>query len=592
MAQPPNPVENYQLLQANSQITVQKNGSFSETVTRVIAPLTPAGVASQSQFSIFYPANFAHVQVLYAYTETPQKRRYLVPKDAEFSQSTAGALHAPFLSDGRQLSLVFPNVAPGDTLHVRYRIDYQHAYLPGIYAASMLIAPNIALLRGQVSLQVPAGEKIYSGVQGHHWHRHSDSNGESYSTQLLHVSYPPAGSPALSEFSPLAVLSTAPNWQVIAQAYNQLAQPAMRISPNIQNLARKIAGSDSGIAAVRKIYLWFQRHMHSVSVNYADAGFRPLAASATLARGLGDSNSNAALLCAMLHAVRIPAVPAMLSTNARFHLWPAPSPFAFSHFLVYLPQQKLFLDPSVRHHDIDQLPIADAGRPVLITGSQPQILRTPMPSLSTPLVVTRSTIQLHRNGDGNLLQTSWYRGYLAAQTRGGLAGLHGRLLWKSMASSFYTQGNLGQLQDIAFAQRRESQKPLGIRIRASTLGLFPPGKRIALTPVNLLDHGLLAFTGQTQRQQASLLTPTRQVSVTRLVLPTGYQPVFLPHDEALHSAVGDYRLTYRFLGKVLTIRQALTLPNFLVSAKDFPLLHQLATTCSRASRTVILLQRH
>ncbi len=589
---------NFRILLMRQEMTVHKDGSYTDHIQRVIQPLTMAGVQSQSQMEIAYPANFAQVKILAAYTETAAGSKHPVPTDAIYTQSSADALSAPFLSDGRIKSVVFPSVAPGDTLHIRYTIHYDHPYLPGIYAVSALLAPNVPVNQAQVTLRAPNTQKISAAQQGSAWHKSAPSGVPeqhqiTYETSLEKVSYAPLGSPALTQYAPLAVITTAPSWEAVAKAYDQIAAPARRLTPSLKKAAQKIAAGTTGMAAVQKIYHWMQKNMHSVSINYANAGFTPPSAASTLQRGVGDSNANATLLCTLLGALNIAAVPALISTNARFHEYPAVDPFAFGHFLVYIPAYRLFLDPSSRYAGIQSLPLEDAGRPVLITGNKARMTRTPMPDLSLPLIDKQS--QLTLQASGNMLDQTREirRGYAAQEIRSALIGSSGRLLMKGLRNSFYEQGDLGKLIHVAFQNRKDLDNPLGLKTSAQKDGLFIPGNSVAMVMPTDTDMAkpLQAFTAESSRKTPSMINPNYMQSVITLTLPQGYQPAYLPKNEELHTRIGEYLIHYSLSGQVLTIHQKLRLPEFIISAKNYPELHRLAILSSSSTREGLLLVR-
>ncbi|MHB1283543.1 MAG: hypothetical protein ACYCZI_06660, partial [Metallibacterium scheffleri] len=74
-AAPAAPQVNYQILKQSIALHVNADGSYSETVSRVSQPLTIAGVSAVGHVEIAYPANFATVKVLDAYTETVTHQR-------------------------------------------------------------------------------------------------------------------------------------------------------------------------------------------------------------------------------------------------------------------------------------------------------------------------------------------------------------------------------------------------------------------------------------------------------------------------------------------------------------------------------------
>jgi hypothetical protein len=74
-----------------------------------------------------------------------------------------------------------------------------------------------------------------------------------------------------------------------------------------------------------------------------------------------------------------------------------------------------------------------------------------------------------------------------------------------------------------------------------------------------------------------------------LKLPQGYQPAYLPKNIDVQTSVGSYSIHYALSGQTLKIDQRLKLPEFVISAKDYPALHQLAVLSSSSTREGLLL---
>jgi hypothetical protein len=390
----------------------------------------------------------------------------------------------------------------------------------------------------------------------------------------------------------VAVLSTAASWKTLADAYNHLAEPATTITPAVQSAAKQAAGGAQGEAAVDKIFHWVQSNIHHVSINYQDAGFAPLPASATLTRGVADSNSEATLLCAMLKAVGVDAVPALISQTTRFKELPGVDPFAFDHVIVYLPAQHRFLDPSDRYASVNALPLADAGRPVLITGADPKMMRTPTPATAIPLVTEVDDLTLA----GQALrgaETVTTSGYVAQDQRQAIAGLEGRRLLRMVRDNFYTEGAMGSLSELALRDREVLDKPFAMRMMVDMEGNVLPGKylSVALPTMPLISATLSPFASTVQRQTPSLVKPNHLEFVLHLQIPQGYKPVYLPAAKSLKTAIGRYDVRYTFAGGVFTEDAQLLFPEFLISTADFPQLRKLAALALENNNEALLLEK-
>lgn len=592
----PHPVVNFRIIEQSVALRIEPNGGYQETVTRVLEPLTLSGVSTVGHLEITYPANLATVKILAAYTETVHHRRIPVLPSEIFHQSTATATEAPFLSDGHVLSLLYSGVTPGARVHLQYVETFKHPYLPGIYAVSEILAPEIPVGKAVISITAPRSIPLYDHIRGL-WRkmrsRHGDMHTVTVRASWHQVSFPPLDAAAITQYAPMAVISTVAHWRRLARAYNRLAGPALRATPTIRQLARRVTRGVHGRKAVARLYRWMQTHIQSVSVDYAHAGFRPPRAASTLRRAMGDSNANVALLCALLQAVHVRAVPALLSVTARFVPYPGVDPFAFNHFLAYVPAYHLFIDTGARYAGLGVLPTGDQGRPVLITGDDPRFTRTPGPHPGEVETRVTEDLTLLPNGDMNGRSTITSAGWRAMQVRQDeLAGRRSRHLARFMENNFYRSGNAGSLEVLAVRNRSVLNRPVTIVLGWHASGATIPGRKTALllpSPGNIAAT-LVLFTSEATRRVPSVLQPVVIDERVRLHLPPGMVPGSLPRDQRLDTPFGNYRIRYRYDHGVLSVLKSLRLTRFLVSAREYPALHRLALIAVSSERKAVILR--
>jgi hypothetical protein len=591
-ASKPAPVVNYQILRDRTIIQVHKDGSYTKTVTRIVQPLTTEGVQSSSQIAVAYPANFATAKVLYAYTETKSGKKLNVVPSAIFDQSAHSALTAPFLSDGKIQSLIFPAVHPGDVLHIKYQLTFAHPYLPGVYAAALVLSPSIPIKHATLELTVPPGMPVYAKTRGP-WTVKKSGQSVTVTGAYQGAIFPPLGSAAISQYAPMAVVTTSNDWKDLAAAYRKAAQPATTLTPTLKTVAHEAAQGASGLAAVQNIYRWMQKNIQTISVNYQSAGFVPPAASETLAKKLGDSNASATLLCALLQAENIKAVPALISQSPRFVPYPGVDPFAFSHFLVYVPAYKLYLDPHYRHAAANSLPIMDAGRPVLLTGAHATLTTTPGPDLDKVQYAMTDTMTLSRSGELSGSSRQIAQGWRAAEKRAVLGDKVGRRLINAVESSFYQQGNFGTIHHFQIDHRDDLNKPIAVTYDFKKFGVLDGGSKGAmLIPSDHLIAGALApFVDQAKRAVPTITKPQRIQYTLHLQLPLSMSPEFMPPGEQVSTPIGDYAVTYTIKNHVLTVTKSLALKSFVVNPADYHYLHTLAIKALQNSHQVLLLKK-
>lgn len=123
-----------------------------------------------------------------------------------------------------------------------------------------------------------------------------------------------------TDFSPVFVATSLPSWEAIGATYWQQSQSKTAITPEIQRLANKITGNQTGIAAARAIYNWVAQNIHYVAVFLDEAsGYIPHSATEILRNGYGDCKDHVALMQALLAAKSIQAYPVLVNWEKHFN---------------------------------------------------------------------------------------------------------------------------------------------------------------------------------------------------------------------------------------------------------------------------------
>ncbi len=591
------PQVNYRVISRQVSLDISTDGSYTRTVSSVVQPMTLSGVEQVAQAQISYPANFATIKILEAYTETAAHKRINVAPSAIFTQSTASALQAPFLSKGTIKNLIFPAVTPGSTVHLKYVEHFDKAYLPGIYTASVTLAPYVPARSVTISVTAPKSMPLHFHARGP-WveHRRAGDGTETLSatSHWSRVDFPPPNTAAVTQYAPMAVIGTAADWKTVAHAYDELASASIQPTPAIDKAAARAAGGAHGRVAVARIYRWIQQHIQVVTVDYREAGYRPPTAASTLARGIGDSNASVALLCSMLHAEGIEAVPALISTSSRYVPYPGADPFAFEHVLAYVPAYHLYLDTGQRYAGINALPLMDAGKPVLITGHASALVRTPAPERNRVQYRDVQSMTLDPDGiiDGASQITA--SGWRAIGVREFVLGdRSGERLWRLLQNDYYRGGQTGSMRVIGISRRDDLGRSVSMKLQWRDSDAFVPGPRVALvlpTPGEI-SGALAGFLSQAKNRYPSVLAPETIDEVVHLRLPSGLTPAYLPRNQHLETPFGRYEVSYHYANGRLDEERRLQLTRFVVEPQQYPDLHRLAMMAVGIAREGLLLQR-
>lgn len=373
---------------------VEPDGSYLLTVEQVKTIAAQQAVNDHAQYYISYNQSLDEVIAVDAHTEKRDGRRLVVqPRQIRDQQETA-SLEAPMFQDTRLKIVVFPDVAPGDRVAVRYVIRRHTALFPGHFedlSAARFhrhrdfrliydMPPTLPLHADAVGFapmpaQSPPGRKRYQ------W-RFVD--GDNARIERDSVSY--------LDYGKRLAVSTFPGYAAFARAYHARAAGKAALDANIAALAASITASLPAPRA-RAIALsdWVRRNVRYVGVYLGPGGVVPHAASSVLANRYGDCKDQAVLLEALLAASGIASTSALVNNGDAYRLPAVPTLGVLNHAIVYIPSLQLYLDPTAESSAGGFLPPSLLGKPVVLANSG-EFAMTPSSQPSRSRTTTRFDI--------------------------------------------------------------------------------------------------------------------------------------------------------------------------------------------------------
>jgi len=355
--------------------TVEEDGSYRLEAELVKTLATPAAVEQHAEQYIGFNASLDEVLSIEAWTTKPDGRRLPVGPQGIREQQEAASAEAPMFQDTRLKVVIFPGVAVGDTLTLRYTLRRHTPLFPGQFEDFTVARPGPPqehrefLLTYDLPLSMPLqadaagfvpvpstsppGRRRYAWRQGDGTPARGEQDAVSY----------------LDYGRRLAVSSFA-DYPAFARAYRLRAAPAALPDAAIARLAADIT---RGIAEprARAIALsdWVRRNIRYVAVYLGPGGVVPHPAAAVLANRYGDCKDHAVLLQALLAAAGMPAEAALVNGDHAYRLPAVPTLGVLNHVIVHVPELQLFLDPTAASVAAGFLPPALLGKPVLLAGS-------------------------------------------------------------------------------------------------------------------------------------------------------------------------------------------------------------------------------
>jgi transglutaminase-like putative cysteine protease len=395
-----------QMERYNVAYHIQADGSYTEEDHLELKILKPSAIESAKSFAIDYSTSVQKVEIVHAYTQKADGQRIEVPKDNYQIQTNGGKdKNAPVFSDQAEMTIVFPDLAVGDTRVLTYRLVGSKPMFQGQFSTfegfsrqnyygdvSIHFDAPITLPVHYEAWQLdPVHEEVVDGRRIDEWHWRNTAPIK-----------PPLSYPVFEfERHPGVVYSTYGSFADIAHAYGINATPKAAVTPRIQKLADQIASDQHEPRAVgQALYNWVARNITYAGNCVGLGAVVPHDLDFVLDNKMGDCKDQATLLQALLAAKGIASTQALINAGSLYRLPRTPDLGMINHVIVYVPAWDMYLDPTSDVVPFGMLPPSDSGKPVfLVDGSHPDA-HTPMPppGQDRQIMHTRMTV----NSDGSI----------------------------------------------------------------------------------------------------------------------------------------------------------------------------------------------
>jgi transglutaminase-like putative cysteine protease len=540
---------------------VETDGSYTLTVDNVKTIVQPRAVQAHSQYYISYNKTLDEIASVEAYTRKPDGRTVPVQPDQIRDQQESASTDAPMFQDTRLKIVVFPDVAVGDQLVVRYVLKRSTPLFPGQFED---ISSSQFYVNRQFELiyDMPDTMPLYADAAGfaridspsppgRKRYRWRYLEGDNQRIEAESVSY--------LDYGKRLAVSTFADYAAFARAYDARARDKAAGNPLIRALAREIAGS---LAEPRAQALalsdWVRKNIRYVGVYIGAGGVVPHAAATVLENRYGDCKDHASLLEALLAELDIESSGALINSGNAYRLPATPTLGIFNHVITYVPSLDLFLDPTAEAIAAGYLPATALGKPVLLTRSG-RLARTPALQAEKNRTVTRFGVRL----DGRSHFT------VAKTTAGAIAEPYRQAVrdTKPADRAMFVQRmlqNLGQKGHGEFDPGKLDGSGDEYRMRfAGTSENFAnfPGPTGLATTYNFwggLGEAVFALGQEKERRQDFVCPAIDTEDETGFAFPKGVKILALPKPVALRDANFSYRADYIRKGNTVWVKRRVT----------------------------------
>lgn len=403
--QPPiqEPVNSSSFVRYRADYVVNADATSVETDEYEILIKTKSGVDDWSQVRLSYSEKMETLEVLFAYTLTPDGQRHDVPADKIYTQESYSSASAAMYADRKVKVIVFPNLSPGTRLVYSYRKVQTTPYFPGYFNLWETFSRLTEYADARVTLSAPKNMPMHvyvrdmqgadkpvvkDGVARWSW---SFSNPQPMKVQNWTA--------ATWEFSPTVMASTYADWSAMGRAYQLKAGEAAKVTSAIQARADEITRSIADRRAqAQAIYEWVAKNIRYVAVYLGNGGLEPNPAGNILATRYGDCKDHTVILEALLAAKGIASTPVLIGAGGGPTLPQLAVLGRFNHAITYVPEFDLYLDSTSPYARFGQLPGSDLGAPVVHTADG-KVARTPPNNPSVNAMRATTSFAFARNGD-------------------------------------------------------------------------------------------------------------------------------------------------------------------------------------------------
>jgi hypothetical protein len=355
-------------LDSTLKLDTDRTGEYLET--RRVKVLGVAALQQVAQQTLDYVEGMQSLKIVSAFTEKADGTRVPVDLATVITRDFATGLTAVFLRDVKIVTVIFPNVAVGDTLVLTSRKTFHSDTFAGHFEEMIPLARTISRADSTVRVIAPSSLPLRVGVQGEGVQHVATVEG----TETRHlIAY--RGGPAVPveermtspiDRDPAIFVSTFANYEELARSYWGATRTAIEVTPEIARLAAEITrGITDKRAQARAISTWVKTNIRYVFVALGATRVVPHKAAVVLTNRYGDCKDHAVLMSALLAAKGI-AVEHVLINGLNAYTLPEPATMGYlNHVMLYLPEFGIYDDPTVQFASFGVLAAEAYDKPVI-----------------------------------------------------------------------------------------------------------------------------------------------------------------------------------------------------------------------------------
>ena len=409
--------------------SLNEDGSNERTYDWAITVLKENALDGVRKSSVTYSTSVEKMEVLEAYTRKADGKRINAPKDNyQLSVNSGREKSSPAFSDRTTLTVVFPEVAVGDTVALRYKITQSEAIFPGHFSIVEEFARRAAFDDVRVTINAPESMKARYKARGMKERKFKDNDRNVVEWTLQNRNPVKSKRRDYSvydvEREPGYIYSTFSSYKDIADAYAARARPKAVPTERVKKLANEVtAGKQDAHDQAKALYEWVATNI-SYAGNCIGVGVVvPRDLGFVLDNRMGDCKDHATLLQALLSAKGISSTQALINSGNVYRLPAIPVVSMVNHVINYLPTLNLFLDSTSNTTPFGMLPFQVEDKFVLLMDGFKEGMRTPVTPIGANQERMKTVAKIKSDGTIAAEIEITQKGMYAVRTREGMRNL-------------------------------------------------------------------------------------------------------------------------------------------------------------------------
>lgn len=539
--------------------------SHVETHDWATKVLQARAVEGLKRYAISYSTSIQKAEILHAYTLKADGRRIDAPKSNYQLEVNSGKdKDAPVFSDITTLTVVFPEVAVGDTVAFAYRLTQTEPMFPGHFSAMNTFSKLNAFDDVKVTIDAPSSLSAqYEARQMEELRSEKDGR---VTLQWTFQNKKPVRSKRRDwsvydvEKEPGYAFSTFRSYAEIAEAYGARARPKAAVTARVRKLADEIAKNQkTPREQARALYDWVATNITYGGNCIGVGAVVPHDIPFILDNRMGDCKDHATLLQALLAARGIESTQALVNAGSIYRLPKIPVVSSVNHVINYLPGLDVFVDSTSQTTPFGMLPASDVGKPVLLVDGFREDVKTPAPAIGSNRQHVKSVVRIGADGTARGEIDVSLNGLFAENSRARLRHTPMDRMDEIVENVFRGMGYIGSGK-AHLDDPKELLDSYHYKVDFEVKDLVPlpgPGAFFIYPLFNTEApiHGYMAAATEAEETVDTVCWSGTSVEEYSYHFPGNMKILSVPDDLKLSNDFLAYQATYRMEGNTLTVKR-------------------------------------